>query len=226
MWLLLWYHRKLEEGQEQVGSEKQKKKKSKKNKCSSEEETKYTCSEQVEEKVDKVRSKQHNRKNKIYELDNSEISSGIAKKRKMSENGSAEESNIESDNGPKTRKNKNKKHMLLSSSDVFTSEKESMRPEDPKEKAHHLSILSDFHHDQHSTKEKRKKKKKSKTSKNVSTPTSDVGRTVNNLSKKHKRNLHAADQGDTSLSDARLRAYGINPKKYKNKLKYGNRWKS
>lgn len=28
-------------------------------------------------------------------------------------------------------------------------------------------------------------------------------------------------QGNPAISDARLRAYGINPKKYKNKLKYG-----
>jgi hypothetical protein len=27
---------------------------------------------------------------------------------------------------------------------------------------------------------------------------------------------------DQGISDARLRAYGINPKKFKNKLKYGN----
>jgi hypothetical protein len=42
----------------------------------------------------------------------------------------------------------------------------------------------------------------------------------------HKDSRHidvVKKQEDPGISDARLRAYGINPKKFKNKLKYGNK---
>jgi protein KRI1 len=87
---------------------------------------------------------------------------------------------------------------------------------------------------------KKKKKKKKKTRSEESNEFSHITHvetlSVPLLPKKHNsKNVYgkriekvswqsdpSKKQENSAISDARLRAYGINPKKYKNKLKYGN----
>jgi protein KRI1 len=84
-------------------------------------------------------------------------------------------------------------------------------------------------------KEKKKKKIRSEESNEFSPITHVETLSVPLLPKKYKsKNVcgksihkvswqsdHSKKQENPAISDARLRAYGINPKKYKNKLKYG-----
>ncbi|PNF39018.1 KRI1-like protein [Cryptotermes secundus] len=99
---------------------------------------------------------------------------------------------------------------------------------------------NDIQNEQSSNTQKEKKKKKRKIRSEESNEFSHVTHvetlSVPLLPKKHnsknacgKRIQKVSWQSDQSkkqenpaISDARLRAYGINPKKYKNKLKYGN----
>jgi protein KRI1 len=83
---------------------------------------------------------------------------------------------------------------------------------------------------------KRKKKKRAKSEEGISCSTPVETQPVSVMSKKHNINKVSGKkfqkasrqsdvfkkQEDPGISDARLRAYGINPKKFKNKLKYGN----
>jgi len=87
-------------------------------------------------------------------------------------------------------------------------------------------------------KKKKKKKKRSKSEERIkfSCNTSVVSHSVSVTSQKHNVNKVSGkkfrkasrqsdvfkNEEDQGISDARLRAYGINPKKFKNKLKYGN----
>lgn len=96
---------------------------------------------------------------------------------------------------------------------------------------------SDQSSDTQMTKKKKKKKKRAKSEERIkfSCNTSVASQSVSVMSQKHnvnkvsgKKFQKASRQSDVfnnedqGISDARLRAYGINPKKFKNKLKYGN----
>lgn len=99
---------------------------------------------------------------------------------------------------------------------------------------------NDIQNEQSSNTQKEKKKKKKKISSEESNEFSHVTH-VETLSvpllpkKRNSKNVcgkriqkvswqsdQSKKQENPAISDARLRAYGINPKKYKNKLKYGN----
>jgi len=97
---------------------------------------------------------------------------------------------------------------------------------------------SDQSSDTQMAKKKKKKKKRAKSEErikfscNTSVASQSVSvmsqkRNVNKVSgKKFRKASRQSDvfknEEDQGISDARLRAYGINPKKFKNKLKYGN----
>ncbi|XP_069681632.1 protein KRI1 homolog [Periplaneta americana] len=73
---------------------------------------------------------------------------------------------------------------------------------------------------------KKKNKKKKKKHKEMVSAKSD-GAAINKLGIKKNKNkfkhkLHGQNDSGLAISDTRLRAYGINPKKFKNKLKYSN----
>jgi protein KRI1 len=100
---------------------------------------------------------------------------------------------------------------------------------------------SDIENDQSSNIQKAKKKKKQKTKSEKSDEYNCVALTetqsVPGMPKKHnkkkvsgkklqklyRQNDQSEKEEHPAISDARLRAYGINPKKFKNKLKYGNK---
>lgn len=77
--------------------------------------------------------------------------------------------------------------------------------------------------------EKKKKKTKLHTEQAGATKveSTNVAQIRNNSAhKKHKqknKSSSVSTDQDTGISDARLKAYGINPKKFKNKLKYSNK---
>lgn len=96
---------------------------------------------------------------------------------------------------------------------------------------------SDQSSDTQMAKKKKIKKKRAKSEEGIkfSCNTSVTSHSVSVMSQKHnvnkvsgKKFWKASRQSDVfknedqGISDARLRAYGINPKKFKNKLKYGN----
>ncbi|CAH0551416.1 unnamed protein product [Brassicogethes aeneus] len=85
-------------------------------------------------------------------------------------------------------------------------------------------------------KKKKKQKKPTENSTEVSTTTENDGKSTKNMNaNKRKRNntengkqnkkfkKNNKNEKDIGISDARLQAYGIKPKKFKNKLKYGNK---
>lgn len=91
--------------------------------------------------------------------------------------------------------------------------------------------------DTQTAKKKKIKKKRAKSEERIkfSCNASVVSQSVSVMSKKHninkvsgKKFWKASRQSDVfknedqGISDVRLRAYGINPKKFKNRLKYGN----
>jgi protein KRI1 len=95
---------------------------------------------------------------------------------------------------------------------------------------------TDVQNDQSSDTQKAKKKKKTRSEECNESGDATHAETlpVPLLSKKHNsknvcgERIHKVSwkgqpesEGSPAISDARLRAYGINPKKYKNKLKYG-----
>lgn len=113
-----------------------------------------------------------------------------------------------------------------------TDETESVKGSLPFPKA------SDQSSDTQLAKKKKIKKKRAKSEERIkfSHSTSVVSQSVSVMSEKHNVNKVSGkkfrkasrqsdvfnNEEDQGISDARLRAYGINPKKFKNKLKYGN----
>jgi len=101
-----------------------------------------------------------------------------------------------------------------------------------------FSKTSDQSSDAEIAKKKKIKKKRAKSEERIkfSCSTSVVSESVSVMSQKHNVNKVSGkkfrkasrqrdvfnNEEDQGISDARLRAYGINPKKFKNKLKYGN----
>jgi protein KRI1 len=112
--------------------------------------------------------------------------------------------------------------------------------DETKSKKRQLSLpkTSDQSSDRQKSKKKKKKKKRAKSEEGIkfSCNTPVENQSVSVISKKHNTNRVSGKkfqkasrqssvfkkQVDPGISDARLRAYGINPKKFKNKLKYGN----
>jgi protein KRI1 len=98
------------------------------------------------------------------------------------------------------------------------------------------NVQSDQSSNAQKAKKKKKKKIKSEESNEFGCITPVETRSVPLLSKKRysknvcKKKIQKVSwqsdqyekQKNPAISDARLRAYGMNPKKYKNKLKYGN----
>lgn len=101
-----------------------------------------------------------------------------------------------------------------------------------------FSKTSDQSSDAEIAKKKKIKKKRTKSEERIkfSSSTSVVSESVAVMSQKHNVNKVSGkkfwkasrqrdvfnNEEDQGISDARLRAYGMNPKKFKNKLKYGN----
>jgi protein KRI1 len=97
---------------------------------------------------------------------------------------------------------------------------------------------SDQSSDTQMAKKKKKKKKRVKSEEGIkfSCSTSEANPSISVMSKKHNINKVSGkkfqkasrqsdvfkNEEDQGISDARLRAFGINPKKFKNKLKYRN----
>ncbi|KAF2896128.1 hypothetical protein ILUMI_10041 [Ignelater luminosus] len=165
-------------------------------------------------------------------------SKGASKKKKSKQKNENEESNdktnekhqqsnIEDNNNINTIDTSNKKHKQKRENKIIN------KNDTPKE---HKQNITEDHVDINETSKKKQKRKKKheeisdkineddipkkKSKQDNSEDKSNIKvKAVNK--KKHKQNNKNAE--DIGISDARLAAYGINPKKFKNKLKYGNK---
>ncbi|KAL3287579.1 hypothetical protein HHI36_002046 [Cryptolaemus montrouzieri] len=192
----------------------------------------YISQEEDEEQVENGDDQILNEKSKVspknenerkYEVIEKNISENdnandIPKKKKKKKKKNEEEkqaSNLEKDEDVKNEKDQTvsdqKKHVKVDSKEVKDEKTQNNSPTKGKNK--------------------KRKKKKSTTQNDASHENSGQKRKHSQVdgqipAKKFKKNKNVKGKPEIELSDARLAAYGLNPKKFKNKVIYGDRNKS